>query len=88
MADYLTSFSQEFEPLIVENLPPNIRKCMNDAKNDSDIPILEPYEVYMKIRKAKKPNSVIPGDIPKHVIQLFSPELAEPVSVIYNRISS
>ena len=56
-------------------------------KTDSDIPILEPYEVYRKIKRAKKPNSVIPGDILKYVTQLFSPELAEPVSIIYKRFS-
>ena len=53
-----------------------------------NIPKLEAYEVFNKMKKAKKPNSVIPGDIPKQVIQLFSPELAEPVSIIYNKISS
>ena len=87
IADYFTAISQEFEPLIVKNLPPNILKCIDDAKTDSDIPILEPYEVYRKIKRAENPNSVIPGDIPKHVIQLFSPELAEPVSIIYKRFS-
>ena len=54
IADYFTAISQEFEPLIVKNLPPNILKCIDDAKTDSDIPILEPYEVYRKIKRVKK----------------------------------
>ena len=88
IADYFSAISQEFEPLILDKLPPNVRQCIGDAKNESNIPKLEAYEVFNKMKKAKKPNSVIPGDIPKQVIQLFSPELAEPVSIIYNKISS
>ena len=38
--------------------------------------------------KAKKPNSMVHGDVPKRVIQLFAPELALPVATIYNKINS
>ena len=87
IADYFSSISQEFEPLSYEKLPPNIRSSMEAAKGDPAIPKLEAYEVYQKIQKAKKPNSAIHGDVPKKIVQLFSPELAEPVSRIFNEIS-
>ena len=80
--------SQEYEPLDFDKLPPNVQSRMTDAKGDPNIPVIEPYEVHKKISKAKKPNSVIHGDVPKKIVQLFSPELAEPASRIYNRISS
>ena len=38
--------------------------------------------------KAKKPASIIKGDIPKKVVQLFAPEMALPVSKIYNKITT
>ena len=88
IADYFSAISQEFDPVEYENLPPCIQDCLEAAKNDPGIPRLEPYEVYKKISKAKKPNSEIHGDVPKKIVQLFSPELAEPVSRIYNKISS
>ena len=88
IADYFSSISQEFEPLDFQKLSPNIKSSLEAAKDDPDIPKLEAFEVYQKIQKAKKPNSVIHGDVPKKIVQLFSPELAEPVSRIFNKISS
>ena len=88
IADYFSMISQEYEPLDFDKLPPNVQNSMTDAKGDPNIPVIEPYEVHRKISKAKKPNSVIHGDVPKKIVQLFSPELAEPASRIYNRISS
>ena len=88
IADYFSMISQEFEPLDFNKLAPNVRNSMIDAKGDPNIPILEPFEVYSKIQKAKKPNSMVSGDVPKQIVQQFSPELSEPVSRIYNKISS
>ena len=88
IADYFSNISQEYEPLSFDNLPPNIRASMLEAKGDPNIPILEPYEVYAKIMKAKKPNSVIQGDVPKKIVKLFAPEIALPVSIIFNKINS
>ena len=88
IADYFSSISQEFESLEMKKLPPNVKSSIEGAKGDPDIPVLEAYEVYKKILKAKKPDSVIHGDIPKDIVKLFSPELAEPVAIIFNKISS
>ena len=82
IADYFSNISQEFEPLAIWKLSPNVQDCILAAKNDPNIPEVEPFEVYKKISSAKKPNSVIPGDVPKRIIQLFS------VSRIYNKITS
>ena len=88
IADYFSNLSQEYEPLAFENLPPNIKNSIHEAKNDPCIPRLEPFQVYHKILKAKKPNSMVQGDVPKRILQLFSPELAEPISTIYNKINT
>ena len=65
IADYFSAISQEFDPLDINKLPPNIQHCLQAAQLDPSIPVLELYEVYEKILKAKKPNSVVHGDIPK-----------------------
>ena len=50
------------------------------------VPKISEYDVYQKICKSKKPQSIVPGDLPKKVVQEFSVELALPVSLIYNSI--
>ena len=52
----------------------------------SVVPRLEDYQVYTKICKSKKPNSTVPGDMPKRIVQEFSCELSTPVTIIYNSI--
>ena len=43
--------------------------------------------MYKKLDKSKKPNSQIPGDLPTKLVKEFTPELAKPISVIYNKIT-
>ena len=39
------------------------------------------------MRQAKKPDSVVPGYLPKPILKEFTPEYALPVSIIYNKIT-
>ena len=41
--------------------------------------------MYNKILAAKKPNSSVPGDIPKKLIQEFSVEITTPATIIMNK---
>ena len=81
IADYFSNISQEYEPLNFEQLPPNVKNKILRAKDDPNMPILEPHE-------SQKTASIIKGDIPKRVVQLFAPEMALPVSIIYNKITT
>ena len=45
LADYFSSISQEFQPLDVNKLPPNLKDELERGRNDENIPILEEYEV-------------------------------------------
>ena len=49
-------------------------------------PQLSDYDVYCKIRSAKKPKSGVPNDLPKRILQEFTPELATPVRLILQNI--
>ena len=86
IAEYFSRVSQEYPPLNVENLPPNVKKHLGNPDGCS-APLLSHYDVYTKLSKAKKPNSVVPGDLPKKLMQRFPGELAIPVSIIFNKIS-
>jgi hypothetical protein len=54
---------------------------------DDDIPVLKEEDVWQKIVQAKKPKSAVPGDLPKRIVQEFSPELAEPACKIFANIA-
>ena len=85
IADYFATISQEYEPINIDNFSPNIKHFLSQP-NMADVPILEEYQVYKKLRKAKKPNSSVKGDLPKRVVQEFSCELSAPVTVIFKSI--
>ena len=87
LADYFSKISQEYDPICVESFPPYIKDLLATGKTDPSKPVLEEWEVYKKLEKSKKPNSQIPGDLPVKLVKEFTPELAKPISVIYNRIT-
>ena len=43
--------------------------------------------MYNKLQKSKKPNSMVPGELPVKLVKEFTPELAKPVAIIYNKIT-
>ena len=84
IATHFAEISQQFPPLDISTLPLHVQKKL---KCQDKAPVVSEYEVYNKIRAAKKPRSGIPGDLPKVMIQEFCPELSLPVSKIINSIS-
>ena len=73
-------------PFNLNSLPPNVRDHLATKPSDEIIPSLSVSDVYTRIMKAKKPNSSVPGDLPKKIVQQFPAELSIPTSVIYNTI--
>ena len=87
LADYFAKISQEFEPICTEKFPPWIQETLAAGKSDTSKPVLEEWEVYEKLKKAKKPNSLVPGDLPVKLVKEFTVELSVPITRIYNRIT-
>ena len=85
IADHFASISQNYTPINLNNFPPKMREALH-LPDMSVVPLLHEYEVFKKMCKAKKPNSTVPGDLPKKIVQEFSCELSAPVTVIYNSI--
>ena len=86
IAEHFSKISQEYAPFNVSNLPPNVQTFMQ--QNDSYLaPKLTTHDVLSRILKAKKPNGLVPGDLPKKVVQKCAPTLAIPVAMIYNKIT-
>ena len=85
MAQHFSLISQEYSPLQMTNLPSFLQSYL--MNNESPPPVITEKEVYMRLRKAKKPNSKVPGDLPPKIVKKFPELLVEPLTVIYNKIT-
>ena len=86
MADYFSEISQEFDPIDATQFPSNIKEELAKGK-DMSTPIIFEHEVHEKILKAKKPHSMVPGDVGRLLVKECSAELTVPVTKIYNKIT-
>ena len=87
LADYFSSISQEFQHLDPNKFPPNIKDELARGRIDRNFPVLEEFEVYEKIVKAKIPHSTVPGDLKRILVKECSVDLVSPVTMIYNKIT-
>ena len=83
IAVHFAEISQEFPPLSLSLLPDRVKTKL---KEKSSPPVIEDYEVYNKIKHAKKPKSGVPGDLPRFITKEFAPELSKPLNKIISNI--
>ena len=86
IANYFSSVSQEYPALNIQNLPQNIQQYLGNPDLNR-APELTHHDVYSKLVKSKKTNSVVPGDLPRKLAQRFPCELTIPVTTIFNKVS-
>ena len=86
IAQHFASISQEFLPLNYNLLPPDVQIKLDQFISESELPEIQDHDVYLKIKKTKKPRSSVPGDLPRRIVQEFGPELAAPASKIFRNI--
>ena len=86
IADHFAKISQEFPPLSITLLPDSVKEKVYEAISAPELPEILDYQMYSAIRKAKKPRSQVPGDLPRRIIQEFGPELAAPAAKILRNI--
>ena len=70
IATYFASISQEYPPLDINCLPARVQ---TQLETDVTPPLISEYDTYLKIMSAKKPQSGVPGDMPKTIIKEFAP---------------
>ena len=78
------SISNKHEPLDVHKLPPDVKETLEDRSSG---PSLSEFEVYMKIKKAKKPQSSVKNDILRKILKEFTVEFSKPIQLIFNKIT-
>ena len=86
ISDFFIAVSQEFPPLSLEQLSPETLQKLDDIQ-PSEIPIVEEYEIFQILEKAKKRKSSVPGDMPPQLFYNASAGLAKPAALIMNSIS-
>ena len=64
-----------------------MKKKIESPYNPNQANILEEYDIYENLRKRKQKKSSVPKDIQHKLKREFLPELAKPVSFIFNSIS-
>ena len=74
---YFNEISQEFEPLQPHQVPTTYEK---------HLPLLSSVDVVGRIKKQKKPNSMVVGDIFPKLLNSCAEALAYPLALIYNEI--
>ena len=87
IADHFGKISNEYEPINLHNFPPNIKSSLS-SPDTSQVPSLSDFDIYKKLCAAKKPNSTVPGDVPKKIMKEFSCEFSSPIKIIFNSILS
>ena len=83
IAQHFASISSEYHPLHPDLLPDRVKARLADGTNP---PFISEYECYVKLKAAKKPRSVIPGDLPSRIVKEFKEELASPLHKLLNNI--
>ena len=86
IAQHFANISQEFLPLNYNLLPEDVQAKLRKITSESEMPELPDHDVYIKIKKSKKPKSSVPGDIPRKLVQEFGPELAGPAGKFFRNI--
>ena len=87
IADHFSRISQEFAPIQLSLLAPKVQQFLSSC-DPNLVPKLSPSDVFSRIVKAKKPNGLVPGDLPKKLVQYCAETLAFPASIIYNQITT
>ena len=83
IAEHFSAISKEFNPLNPDILPARVKAKLNKSHK---LPTISEHECYQKVKAAKKPKSVIPGDLPSEIVKEFSAELANPLARLCNSI--
>ena len=85
LATYFSAISQTVEPLDESKFPPALQLALQRGRTEPK-PILEEHRVYRKLMRVSKPNSSVPGDIPKALISRYPYQYAVPVTRIFNKV--
>ena len=65
-------------------LPSRVKQFITSPVDASQLPCISEYDVYLKIKKAKKSKSSVGCDTNAKIVKTFSCEISTPISKIFN----
>ena len=86
IAAHFAEISKEYTPLTLSSLTPRVRSYIADENSRTVPTFLSISAVKKRIIKAKKPQGIVPGDLPRKVLKHCIEEIAVPAQIIFNRI--
>ena len=86
IANHFSEISQEYQPLHISSLPPRVRSFLTSI--DHSYPQLSVSDVQARIIKARKPLGIVPGDLPRRLVQKCADLIASPAQIIFNAITA
>ena len=86
IAAHFSKISQEYDPLSLSSLPPNVRKYIADEQSLMPGFSLTIADVKKRLVKAKKPLGIVPGDLPRKIVTSCVDQIAVPATMIFNEI--
>ena len=78
MAEFFNNISEQYLPFDKENIP---------STKQRSLPFLNEANIVEKIKKSKKTRSMVPGDLPPILYDLYPDILAAPIADIFNMIT-
>ena len=82
LALHFSAISQTVEPLDINSFHPALKVTLEEGQK----PGLSQHEVYMFIMKVRKPNSAVPGDVPRPLMKKYPFLYAAPITQIFNKM--
>ena len=61
LADHFSAISNTVEPLDIGQFPHTVRQAVEDGRNSDQKPVLTQQQVYLMLRKVKKPTYLSKG---------------------------
>ena len=78
LASFFNTISNEYDPLDLFKIPRTFHRTL---------PSISEQDILVKLKKAKKPTSMVPGDIPSALYSTFPTELAPIIKHVFNLIT-
>ena len=85
LADHFSAISNTVEPLDISKFHPALKEKLEEGRTCAK-PILSQHQVYRKIMQVNKPNSSVPGDVPRPLLAKYPYMYAGPATKIFNKI--
>ena len=76
-------YQSGISPLTKDNFSQKLVTFLNTCQEET-IPVLSDYEVYYRIKKAKKPGSFVKGEVHPKLMKAFQVEFTAPATILYN----